>query len=153
MRPKNREDFWSGVMFAVTGAGFAIGATNYSMGHSARPGPGYFPLGLGLLLALIGAVIVARSLLAPSAAEEPLGPIRWRPLVIIVTAIVVFGLALPRLGLIATLPLLVVVISTASEQFRWREVVLNCLVLTAGSWAVFIKGLQLTIPLWPAFAS
>lgn len=61
MRPKNLEDFWSGLMFTVTGAAFAVGATNYSMGHSARPGPGYFPLGLGLLLAMLGVVILAKS--------------------------------------------------------------------------------------------
>lgn len=152
MRPKNPEDFWSGLMFAAAGAGFAIGALNYSMGSSVRPGPGYFPLGLGLLLGLIGIVIIGKSFLA-AAGEAPLGPIRWRPLLIVVAAIVVFGLALPRLGMAATLPLLIVVISTASEQFRWREVLVNCIVLTAGSWAVFIKGLQLTIPVWPAFLS
>jgi hypothetical protein len=152
MRPKNREDFWSGLMFAAAGAGFAIGATSYSMGSSVRPGPGYFPLGLGLLLGLIGLVIIGKSFLA-GAGHAPLGPIRWRPLVIVVVAIVVFGLALPRLGMAVTLPLLIAVISTASDQFRWREVLVNCLVLTVGSWAVFIKGLQLTIPVWPAFMS
>jgi hypothetical protein len=152
MRPKNREDFWSGLMFAAAGAGFAIGATNYSMGSSVRPGPGYFPLGLGLLLGLIGLVIIGKSFLARSG-EAPMGPIRWRPLVIVVVAIVVFGLALPRLGMAVTLPLLIAVISTASDQFRWREVLINSLVLTVGSWAVFIKGLQLTIPVWPAFMS
>ena len=152
MRPKNREDFWSGIAFAVAGVGFAIGATNYSMGSPVRPGPGYFPLGLGLLLAVLGSVITVKSLVTGHTGA-PMSPIRWRPLVIVVAAIVVFGLALPRLGLATTLPLLIVVISTASEQFRWREVLLNCLVLTAGSWAVFIKGLQLTIPMWPAFMS
>ena len=152
MRIRIGEDFLSGLMFAAAGSAFAIGAVNYSMGSSARPGPGYFPLGLGLLLAVLGIVIMAKSLLKPSI-EAPMGPVRWRPLVIVVAAIVVFGLALPRLGMALTLPLLIAVISTASDQFRWREVLLNCIVLTAGSWAVFIKGLQLTIPLWPAFMS
>ena len=152
MRPKNREDFWSGIAFAAAGAGFAIGAMNYSMGSSVRPGPGYFPLGLGVLLAVLGGAITFKSLITAST-EAPMSPIRWRPLLIVVAAIMVFGLALPRLGMALTLPLLVIVISTASDQFRWREVLLNALVLTAGSWAVFIKGLQLTIPVWPAFMS
>ena len=77
MRPKNPEDFWSGLMFAVAGVGFAIGAMNYSMGSSVRPGPGYFPLGLGLLLGLIGLVIIGKSFLA-AAGDAPLAPIRWR---------------------------------------------------------------------------
>ena len=33
--------------------GFAWGATNYSFGVAARPGPGYFPFGLGIILAVI----------------------------------------------------------------------------------------------------
>ena len=52
---KSRRDFWSGLMFLVTGAAFAWGATIYSFGNSARPGPGYFPFGLGILLAILGA--------------------------------------------------------------------------------------------------
>jgi hypothetical protein len=30
-------------------------------------------------------------------------------------------------------------------------VVINCVVLTMASWGIFIKGLGLTIPLWPWF--
>ena len=47
MKIKSQKDFWSGLMFIVVGIGFAWGATNYSFGSSARPGPGYFPFGLG----------------------------------------------------------------------------------------------------------
>ena len=49
MKIKSQKDFWSGLMFLVVGIGFAWGALNYSFGSSARPGPGYFPFGLGIL--------------------------------------------------------------------------------------------------------
>ena len=39
----------------------------------------------------------------------------------------------------------------AATGGRGVDVVLNSLILTVGSWAVFIKGLGLTLPLWPAF--
>ena len=58
MKIKSERDFWSGLMFLVTGVCFAVGATNYSLGESARPGPGYFPLGLGVLLAILGGIIL-----------------------------------------------------------------------------------------------
>ena len=51
---KSQKDFYSGLMFAVVGAAFALGSTNYSIGTAARMGPGYFPLVLGILLALLG---------------------------------------------------------------------------------------------------
>jgi hypothetical protein len=57
MKIKNQKDFWSGLMFVALGLGFAWGATSYSFGSSARPGPAYFPFGLGILMAIIGALV------------------------------------------------------------------------------------------------
>jgi hypothetical protein len=57
MKIKSQKDFWSGLMFIAVGVGFAWGATNYSFGSSARPGPAYFPFGLGVLLAIMGALV------------------------------------------------------------------------------------------------
>ncbi len=83
MNIKSQRDFWAGLMFLVVGAGFAIGATNYSMGTSARPGAGYFPLGLGVLTALLGAFILFESLTIETDDGEPVGHIAWRPLIVI----------------------------------------------------------------------
>jgi Tripartite tricarboxylate transporter TctB family len=151
MHIKSQRDFWSGIMFLVTGAGFAIGATNYSMGTSARPGAGYFPLGLGILTTLLGAVILFKALTIETAGGDPIGKIAWRPLIVIVLAITVFGLLLPRLGMIATIPILIGITSLAGDEFHWPGVLANAVVLTVGSWAIFIWGLKLTIPLWPWF--
>ena len=58
MKIKSQKDFWSGLMFVVVGIVFAWGATNYSFGVAARPGPGYFPFGLGILLSLVGLLVL-----------------------------------------------------------------------------------------------
>ncbi|HYG44796.1 MAG TPA: tripartite tricarboxylate transporter TctB family protein, partial [Bordetella sp.] len=47
MQLRNRQDFWSGVMFIALGLGFAWKAASYQMGTAARMGPGYFPFALG----------------------------------------------------------------------------------------------------------
>lgn len=151
MKIKSQRDFWSGLMFLVAGVTFAWGATEYAFGSSARPGPGYFPFGLGILLALLGGLVLFKALTLESEGGDPVGTIAWRPLLVIVVAILVFGLALPRLGLACTLPLLITLSSLASDQFRWRDVLITSLVLTVGSWALFILGLKLTIPLWPVY--
>jgi len=148
---KSQKDFWSGLMFVATGLGFAAGATNYSFGTSARPGPGYFPFGLGVLLALLGAMVLFKSLTVESEGGDPVGTIGWKPLILIVLGVVAFGLALPRLGMIISLPLLIMVASLAGDEFKLKEVIVNIVVLTIGSWAIFIKGLNLVIPLWPSF--
>ena len=170
MKIKSERDFWSGMMFLVVGVVFAIGATNYSMGPpcppndpcatslwarlaqlSAHPGAGYFPLGLSVLLSLLGAIVLFKSLTIESDGGHRIGTFAWRPLLVIVAAIALFGAMLEPLGLAVTVPVLIFASSLAGDEFHWRGVLANAIVLTIGSWAIFIWGLKLTIPLWPAF--
>jgi hypothetical protein len=48
-------------------------------------------------------------------------------------------------------PLLVMLVSAAGDTYRWPSVLLTCVVLTTFAWLVFVLGLKLTIPMWPAF--
>lgn len=151
MKIKSQKNFWSGLMFIAVGLGFAWGATNYSFGSSARPGPGYFPFGLGLLMAILGGMVLFGSLTVETEDGDKVGAFAWKPLIIIVVSVLLFGVLLPRLGMIATLPILVLMSSTAGDEFHWKDAVINAVILTAGSWLIFIKGLNLTIPMWPSF--
>jgi hypothetical protein len=151
LRIKSQRDFWSGLMFVIVGVIFAVGATNYSMGTSARPGAGYFPLLLSMIMAILGAVVLFKSLTIETPGGDPIGAFAWRPLIVIVVAIAVFGAALERLGMVLTIPILIGISSLAGDEFRWRGVVINAIVLTFGSWVIFVWGLKLTIPLWPRF--
>lgn len=151
MKIKSQRDFFSGLMFLVVGLAFAWGATDYSMGSGARPGPGYFPMMLSVLMAIIGAIVIFTSLTIEVEGGDPVGDIAWRPLLVVVAAIVLFAVALPRLGLVITTPLLIIVVSFASTEFKWPGVLIASVVLDVFSWLVFVKGLNLTIPLWPAF--
>jgi len=150
---KSQRDFWSGLMFVVVGVVFAVGATNYSMGSSARPGPGYFPLILSVLMAILGGIVLFKALTIESEGGDPIGHFAWRPLLVIVAAIAVFGAALPRLGLVVTVPILIVMTSLAGDEFKWKGVLATAVVLTVGSWAIFVLGLKLIIPMWPWFVA
>lgn len=149
MKIKSQKDFWSGVMFIVMGIAFSWGATAYSFGSAARPGPGYFPYGLGILLGILGAIVLFKSLTVDTPDGDPVGRFAWRPIIVITLSLVVFGFALPRLGMVIALPLLVAMASFAGDEFHPVEVAINAAVLTVGSWLIFIKGLGLTIPVWP----
>ncbi|RVT51095.1 tripartite tricarboxylate transporter TctB family protein [Rubrivivax albus] len=151
MKIKSQRDFWSGLMFLAIGIGFAWGATNYNFGSSARPGPGYFPFGLGILLALIGALVLFKALTIETEGGDKIGPVAWKPLSIVLGSVAIFGFLLPWLGMILTLPVLIVISALAGDEFHLGEALVNAAVLTVGSWLVFIKGLGLVIPLWPSF--
>ena len=168
MRIKSERDFWSGLVFVVVGISFAVAATHYPMGPScspqdacvaspgerlsqlsAAPGPGYFPLGLGVMLALVGAVILFKSLVLESEVGDPLGAFAWRPLLATVGAIALFGTLLEPLGLVVDVPLLVGVASLASTERRWRRTLAVAAALTPAAWLIFVAVLKLAIPLWP----
>ena len=151
MKIKSQRDFWSGLMFVAVGLAFAWGATSYNFGASARPGPGYFPFGLGILLALLGGVVLFKALTIETEGGDLVGPFAWKPLGFIVATVAVFGWALPHLGMFIALPILVVVAALAGDEFHWGEALVNAAILTAGSWVIFIWGLNLTIPLKPWF--
>ena len=151
MKIKSQRDFWSGLMFIVVGVVFAIGARNYSLGSSARPGPGYFPLMLSVIMAILGAVVLFKALTIETEGGDRIGDIAWRPLLVIVVAILVFGATITWLGMIIAVPILIAISSLAGDEFHWRDVLINAIVLTIASWLIFIVGLKLTIPMWPSF--
>ena len=151
MKIKSQRNFWSGLMFVIVGLAFAWGATNYSFGSSARPGPAYFPFGLGVLMAIMGALVWFASVTVETEDGDPIGAIAWKPLLIITAAVAIFGFLLPLLGMIVSLPLLIVISALAGDEFHWKDALINSIVLTIGSWVIFIYGLKLTIPLWPSF--
>jgi len=150
MQLRNKQDFWSGVMFTAIGLGFSYFATQYSMGTSARMGPGYFPFWLGVCLAILGAV-VALGALSPKAAETKVERFDFKILLIIIGSVIMFGVLLRPLGLYLSLFLLVLISSLASYQFSWRVALLNAIFLVVFCWLAFIKGLSLIFPLWPSF--
>jgi hypothetical protein len=118
---------------------------------SAHPGAGYFPLGLAILLAILGSFVLFKSLTIESEGGDPVGSFAWRPLLIIIAAITIFGLMLEPLGLALTVPVLIIITSLAGDEFRWKGVLVSAFILTVFSWLIFIYGLKLTIPLWPRF--
>ena len=156
---KSQKDFFSGLMFAIIGGGFAWGATNYSIGTGARMGPGYFPLLLGILLAVLGAFTVFYSLIEHTEDGDKIGTFAWRPIIYILGANVIFGillaglprLGLPPMGLIAAIYALTIIASKAGDVFKFKEVLMLATFLSVLSYLAFIKLLSLQMPVWPFF--
>lgn len=159
MSMKSQKDFFSGLLFMTVGVAFAWGATNYNVGTAARMGPGYFPLVLGILLAILGAVITFKALVVETEDGEKIGPWAWKPLFFIIAANLMFGLLLgglpsfhiPAMGLIAAIYALTFIASLAGEEFKFKEVVILATVLAGLSYVTFILLLKLQFAVWPTF--
>ncbi len=143
---RDRRESSAGLMFMGIGAFFAIGAENYSMGSAVRMGPAYFPKVLGVILIGLGLIILVRSFFMKG---EPLPPINWRPVLLVLGAVVIFGLLLEVAGLAATSILVMLVSALGGWDFRWREQLINGIFLAALNIGVFYYGLGLPFKLWP----
>lgn len=150
MQLRNKQDFWSGVMFIALGLGFAWQATSYQMGTAARMGPGYFPFWLGVVLALLGAIVLIGSL-SSKATETHIDRFDWRIALLVLGSVVLYGVVLKFLGVYISVFLLVIVSSLASHEFNWKVAAANGIFLVVFVYLAFIKGLGLIFPLWPSF--
>lgn len=159
MAIKSQKDFFAGLMFLVVGVAFAWGATTYGLGTAARIGPGRFPLILGVLTAILGAVITFKSLVIKTADGDKIGTLAWKPLFFIIAANLVFGLMLgglpsiriPAMGLIVGIYALTFIASLAGDEFNVKPVMILATVLAVMSYLAFRVLLKLQFPTWPAF--
>ncbi|MBS0319836.1 MAG: hypothetical protein JSR18_04780, partial [Proteobacteria bacterium] len=59
-------------------------------------------------------------------------------------------IVVPWTGVLAGTLFLIFVTSMASHEFRWREALIAGIVLAVMAVGVFIVGLKLQLPIWPA---
>lgn len=159
MQIKSQKDFFSGLMFMLVGIAFAWGSTSYNVGTGARMGPGYFPLVLGVLMAILGLVIAIKATVVNTADGDKIGSWAWKPLFFIIAANLVFGVMLgglpsikiPAMGLILAIYALTFIASMAGDEFSFKAVFILATVLSIMSYLAFIVLLKLQFPVWPAF--
>jgi len=121
-----------------------------------RMGPGYFPLVLGGILVLLGLLIVGKGLIPGSSDEERLGNIPWRALLLIVAAVLFFGLTVRGLGLVPATAVTALLTALASYRTGILAAVAIAAGLTVLCVLIFVLALQLRLPLvgpWLPFSS
>jgi hypothetical protein len=145
MELRNNRDFLSGLMFILLGLGAVVIAQDYPVGSALRMGPGYFPIALGGILFLMGLYVMVQGLLK----MEPVkGSWSLRALIVLPVAIVVFGWLVESAGFVPALAAAVLISASAGREFRFLEVLLLAVGLTAFSVGLFIYGLGMPYPLF-----
>jgi putative tricarboxylic transport membrane protein len=114
------------------------------MGTALKMGPAYFPTVLSVLLILIGIISLVRSFIRPG---TPIGRYAFKGLLLVTASTILFGIIIRGAGLVIALPLLVLVSSYASKQFRWKHSLAMSVGLTAFCILIFLEGLGLPLPI------
>ena len=144
----SKKDFWAGLMLIAIGAAAILIARDYPFGTALRMGPGYFPVVLGALLIVFGLGILASGL---RRGETIAGTWSPRALVLLPLSLLLFGLLMQYAGFVPALLVLIIGSAAAGSEFKFMEVLLFALALTALAVAVFVWALGLPYPLIAGF--
>jgi len=162
MKIGHHKDFWGGVLFAAIGLLFLVIARGipglsflpgYSMGTPARMGPGFFPFYLGALLFVLGIAIAIMGMRGKEGPTSRVDKFHWRPILLVLGAVCLFGIILKAVGMLIAGWLLVMIASVGSYEFQWKRAAILGVILVIFCALTFVWGLKLPIPLCPDIES
>lgn len=142
------KDYYGGALMLLFGLGIAAEARNYQIGTLSNMGPGYFPVALGLILAVIGVLIAITGQATRHAGkDDDLAP-EWRGWICISLSIVAF-IALGKYGGLVPASFAVVFISAMGDrQNTVKSAAILALVMTDIAVTVFWWALHMQLPLF-----
>lgn len=145
MRQKDSIDIIGGLLLVAVGLFAVIYAQQYSFGTLNRMGPGYFPVILGAVLAVLGLLVAI-----PAWFRVGTGPVvRWKTFAIVIGSVVLFAATMKVLGLILATALAVLIASLADNEITWKGRLILAVSVSAITYLVFIFGLSMVLPAWP----
>ena len=145
---KRTRDQVGGALMIAIGAAAALKASSYPIGTLSRMGPGYFPIALGIILALAGLAIVVSAQFTRYEGDVKALPPEWRGWFCIGASIVAF-VVLGKYGGLVPATFAIVFLSALADR---DNTILHAAVLAAASVsicvALFWWALQLQFPLF-----
>ena len=154
---KLTKDRLGGALLLATGAATAIAGSGYGLGTLRQMGSGFYPVVLGVLLALIGVVLLATATRAPDAhlATAPAetahlsGPaVQWRGWLCILGGALSFVVLGQHGGLVPASFVSVFVAALGDRNNSVRDAALLAALMTLLGVVVFHYGLHLLLPLF-----
>jgi hypothetical protein len=141
-------DVITGLVLATLGLGAAIFcAVNYDVGRLNFMGPGMFPAGAGVCLAVFGVLIAAPAWLRAG----PKPDINIRATAAVIVSVCIFAATLISIGLVPATILCVAIAGLGDPRIGVVESLILGVVLAGLAWFIFIFALALSLPAfhWP----
>ncbi|MET0445634.1 tripartite tricarboxylate transporter TctB family protein [Tardiphaga sp.] len=143
---RGNTDFYSGLLLSAIAIVALFYIRTLAIGTVLDMGPGYFPLGLALILLGMGLVLIVKGL---TTAGMPAGVVHLRPLFFILLSFAAFGLLIERAGLAIAILAQVAIAHFASRESTWRVSLITGVILAAMSSIVFVWLLKLPVNVLP----
>jgi hypothetical protein len=139
------------LVFLTLGGAYLWIALGFPMGSAARPGPGLFPVAVGVLICVVAMAMVVRAATEPATRGERAtveADARAR-VAVTAAALVGFCLALPYLGYAVASFVFVALLLKWLGGGRWVAAIAIALATTAVSYVLFSALLGVPLPRGP----
>lgn len=137
------------VLFLGVSVAYLAGSRSLPLGTPSQPGPGLFPLAVGLLLSAATFTYAIQVFRSKAPAHEgrafPTAD-DLRRLQGIVVALVFVGISLPLLGYVASSAILAMAVLRVLGMRGWMRIVLVASLLSVGSFCLFRLVLGVPLP-------
>lgn len=143
---KDTQGLLGGILLMAIGAfaaWYALG--HYPTGSFGNMGPGFLPIVLGGVLALLGLIIAIPAWFRPG--DAICGD--WGSACFVVASVVVFGLLVTRLGVVPASLVATLLSLVPDRRLGWPTKFKVAIVISAITYLIFIQGLGMHLPAWP----
>lgn len=148
MKLTNRRELYSAGLMLVVGIGTTVGSLNYPLGEVQNMGPGYYPLLLGIVLTVLGALTIATPITAHDKETKSLwrgNPRAWVAVTVGISTFVVIG---RYGGFVPAAFFLVGIAALGDPKNTLKSAFLLAFCVTIAAVLVFHYGMQMQFPLF-----
>jgi hypothetical protein len=145
-----KTDQWSGLVLLVLAGFICCGSILLPYGNIHNPGPGFFPLWLGIILGALSIGLLLQSARRKEGARV-LGDIlpekvRWQKVLWVLIALVLYGCLMNIFGFLIVTFFLMAFLLRFIEPQPWKSVIGSTLVGSLGCYLVFEVWMKLRLP-------
>jgi hypothetical protein len=138
-------DLVGGLILMALGVFVALYAYDrYPLGNMSRIGPAAYPLGLGIVLSVLGLAIAVPAWRRKSSLPN----VQTRSVVLVLASLLLFGLLLRPAGLVVATFSAVIVSSLADRETTWAFRLVHATVICLITVMIFRVGLGMPLPIW-----
>jgi hypothetical protein len=143
-----RTDIWAGLLIALFGALGVWFSLDMRLGSAISMGPGYFPLLVFSCIVVLGLLIAGKGV---RGSNVEFGRPLWRPIIIILLALLAFWAFIDTLGFVVASTALMLIAIKAQDKLKWPQALVFTAITVALASLLFVQALGLPFPLWPTF--
>ena len=145
-----KADQWSGLALSILAAGMISAALRLPYGNLHNPGPGFFPLWLGVILGSMSIAFFVQTTRGKES-ERTLKEIleedvRWGKVLLVLGALIIYGFLMDTIGFLIVTFLLMIVLLKFIEPQPWKVVIGWALAGSVGSYLIFEVWMKLRLP-------